>query len=72
MEVVTREGQIKKGDVLQIIGKKQLDDQKTTAKEVIKVNGKEEVILNKKMNYYFITELLLKGESWAKQVCICR
>ena len=70
MKIVTGEGQIKKGDKLLIVGKSTSDDQRVTAKYVIEVDGREEVILNKKLNRYFITQLLLTGKSWAKQVCI--
>lgn len=68
--IVTREGQIKKGDKLQIIGKNILNDQVVTAKEILTINGNEEVIINKKLNRYFITKLLIEGNSWAKQVYI--
>ncbi len=71
MNIVTAEGQIKKGDKLKVIGKSDKDDQQVTAKEILMINGKEEVILNIKMNYYFITDMLIKGNSWAKQVYIC-
>ncbi len=70
MKIVTAEGQIKKRDRLQIVGKSTLDDQIATVKEVIIVNGKEEIIIDKKKNRYFITSVLLDGRSWAKQVCI--
>ncbi len=67
MQIVTAEGQIKVGDEITIIGKSTKDDQKTTVKEVIKVDGNEEVIINKKHNKYFITKMLVSGESRAKQ-----
>lgn len=70
MNVVTGEGQLKKGDNITIVGKSILDDQKTTVKDVIQVNGKEEVIINKRCNKYFITCMLVDGNSWAKQVQI--
>ena len=66
--IVTGEGQITKGDTLKILGKNPRDSQTITAKDVISVNGCEEVIINKLKNYYFITKLLINGESWAKQV----
>lgn len=66
--VVTGEGQIKKGDRLKIVGKNTLDDQYATAKKVITVSGKEEVIINELQNKYFITSLLIAGDSWARQV----
>lgn len=68
MQIVTAEGQLKVGDEITIIGKSTKDDQKTTVKEIIEANGNEEVIINKKYNKYFITKMLVSGESWAKQV----
>ena len=70
MVIVSSEGQLKAGDEIIIIGKSISDDQKTTVKEVIKVNGNEEIIINKKRNKYFITNMLVSGQSWAKQVQI--
>ena len=70
MKTVTSEGQIKVGDKLQITGKNPRDTQTVTAKEIIKVNGNKEVIINKKKNYYFITKMLVSGISWAKEVRI--
>ncbi len=68
MKIVTAEGQLKKGDKITIIGRSISDDQNTTIKEVIDVDGNEEIIINKKRNRYFITNMLLSGDSWAKQV----
>jgi hypothetical protein len=70
MEIVTGEGQIKKGDKLHIIGKNTLNDQHAIVKDVITIGGNEEVILDKKSNRYFITKLVVTAESWVKQVCI--
>lgn len=70
MQIVTAEGQIKKGDKLRIVGKNTKDDQVTFVDDVIDNNGSEEVILCQKNNYYFITKMLIDGLSWAKQVCI--
>jgi len=70
MEIVTGEGQLKVGDKLTIIGKATRNCQQTTVKEVIDIDGNEEIIINKKFNYYFITHLLISGKSWAKQVQI--
>ncbi len=70
MEIVTREGQLKKGDKITIVGKSTSDDQNTTVKDVIEVDGNEEIIINKRQNKYFITHMLLSGDSWAKQVQI--
>ena len=70
MKIVTGEGQLKKGDKITIVGKSISDDQNTTVKDVIKVNDKEEIIINKRQNKYFITHMLVSGDSWAKQVQI--
>ena len=55
MNIVTGEGQLSIGDKITIVGKSTKDDQKVTVKDVIEVNGCEEVIINKKRNCYFIT-----------------
>ena len=70
MKIVTGEGQLKEGDKITIVGKSISDDQRTTVKDVIKVNDKEEIIINKRQNKYFITHMLVSGDSWAKQVQI--
>ena len=68
--VVNSEGQLKVGDKITIIGKSTSDDQQTTVKDVISVDGHEEIIINKSLNKYFITAMLIGGKSWAKQVKI--
>lgn len=70
MQIVTGEGQLKVGDKIRIVGKSIKDDQRTTVKEIITVDGNEEVIINKRRNYYFNTKMLVSGKSWAKQVAI--
>lgn len=70
MKLVTSEGQLKVGDKITIVGKSSSDSQKATVRDVIKVNGKEEIIINKKRNRYFITHMLISGQSWAKEVQI--
>ena len=65
---LTAEGQLAKGDKIRIVGKSERDSQIVTIKEVITVDGREEVIINKRRNYYFITALVLAGSSWAKSV----
>ena len=67
---LSAEGQIKVGDKIQITGKNPRDTQLATVKEVIKVNGCEEVIINVKKNYYFITKNVVAGKSWAASVVI--
>lgn len=66
--VVCSEGQLKAGDKITIIGKSISDDQTTTVKKVITIDGNEEIITNQYRNKYFITKLVLSGESWAKQI----
>lgn len=66
--IVSSEGQLKVGDKITIIGKSTSDDQQTTVKDVISVDGHEEIIINKSLNKYFITAMLISGQSWAKQV----
>lgn len=65
---LTAEGQLAPGDKIQIIGKSERDSQTITVKEVITVNGREEVIINKRQNRYFITCKVLDGSSWAQSV----
>ena len=60
-------GQIKEGDRLHVTfdGKRV----KYKAKEVLNPGTiHEEIIVNKKRNYYFITSMALNGTSWAKDV----
>ncbi|RLV60966.1 hypothetical protein D5018_03750 [Parashewanella curva] len=66
--VVCSEGQLKVGDKIKVIGKSTSDDQVNTVKEVLEVDGREEIVINKTRNYYFITQMLITGQSWAKQV----
>jgi len=70
--VVTKEGQIKVGDKLKIIGKNTRDDQYAIAEDILMIGGNEEIIIDTDKNRYFITKLLIKGTSWAKQVCLVR
>ena len=67
---VYKEGQIKKGDRLVVLGNSDIDDQITTAKEVITIDGREEIIINKRKNKYFITSMVVDGTSWANSVHI--
>ena len=69
---VTSEGQIKKGNKLKITGKSSRDDQTVTVKQIVTSDGNEEIIINKKKNYYFITNLLITGKSWASKVEILK
>lgn len=65
---LTAEELLAPGDKIQIIGKSERDSQTITVKEVITVNGCEEVIINKRQNRYFITCKVLDGSSWAQSV----
>jgi hypothetical protein len=65
---LTAEGQQAPGDKIQIIGKSERDSQTITVKEVITVNGCEEVIINKRQNRCFITCNVLDGSFWAQSV----
>lgn len=65
---LTAEGQLTKGDKIKIVGKSDSDSQTITVKEVIDVDGHEEVIINKRKNRYFINNMVLGGTSWAKSV----
>ena len=68
---LTKEGQLVKGDRITIIGKSQKDTHKTTVKEIVKnERGGEEIIINKKQNKYFITSMVLSGDSWVDKVFI--
>ena len=64
---LTKEGQIKAGDTIKIIGKSERDSQITTVDVVIN-DHQEEVIINRKENKYFITDMVINGTSWAKEV----
>jgi len=68
--IVTAEGQVKVGDKLKITGKNDRDSQTATVMDILSVNGREEVLINVERNYYFITELLISGQSWAGEVRI--
>ncbi len=70
MKELTAEGQLSIGDKIIIVGKSSSDSQETTVKDVINVNGQEEIIINKKKNRYFITNMYLAGISWAKHIQI--
>lgn len=76
LEPLTRGGQIRKGDHLLLVNKRG-DVQKETVREVLKPKGaegqiREEILLRKKSNMYFITECYLAGDSWVKECQIIR
>lgn len=64
---LTEAGQIKQGDTIhcEYKGKKQ----QYVAEDILGAGTKhEEVIINTLQNKYFITEMAIKGTSWAKNV----
>jgi hypothetical protein len=66
---VTKAGQLKKGDKIKIIAKSQKDNYESiTVKKVIETDYGEEIILNLRRNYYYVTRMMLDGESWAVKV----
>lgn len=67
---VEKEGQVKKGDYIHIIGKNPIDSQVIRVAEILDVDGHEEILLNKRKNTYFITNMLINGESWVKSAKI--
>jgi hypothetical protein len=69
MDKLSAEGQIKVGDRLKITGKNSRNSHKSIkVKEVVDNGYGEEIIINKKKNYYFMTRLYLDGASWCKSV----
>lgn len=64
-------GQIKEGDALLIFDGKKVNS--FHAMEVLhEGTDKEEVVVDQGRNKYFIVDLYLTGESWAKRVCIAK
>lgn len=70
--IITKKGQLKIGDKIKITGKSEKYDSVTTVKDILNVDDEEEVITNKSKNIYFITNMLLNGTSWAKEVKLLR
>lgn len=66
--LITAEGQLKKGDKIQIVAKSECNSQIVTVKEIVHHDNREEIIINKRRNRYFITSMMLAGTSWAKSV----
>lgn len=69
---VTKEGQLKAGNKIIIQGKSERDSQFAKVVEVLNVDGSEEILINRKKNRYFITELLVNGSSWAEFVQVTK
>lgn len=71
VEPLTSAGQVNVGDTLIIDDGKEVKSH--TAKIVINAGTeKEEIVLRKKKNLYFIISMYLSGQSWAKDACIVR
>lgn len=67
MKRLTAAGQIKCGDEIHCEYKGKL--KKYTAIEVLNPGSdREEIVVNKKANIYFITSMAIDGTSWAKNV----
>lgn len=62
--------QIRLGDTLIVIGKSRSDSQVCEVEDIVECNSNEEVIIDEEHNKYFITDMYLKGESWADDVFI--
>lgn len=67
LEKITGEGMLEEGDLV-LISRANDEIYSNTVKEVLVINGNEEVVLTRKSNKYFITSLMINGESWAKDV----
>ena len=70
--LVTKEGQIRKGDKITIIGKNANNTLSSiTVKDVVFCErGDEEIIISKQYNKYFRTCMVVDGISWVKRVYI--
>lgn len=67
MKQLTAPGQIKPGDIIHCEFKGK--PQRYRVKEVLYPGTyKEEILINKKKNLYFITSMAVDGSSWAKKV----
>lgn len=70
MKRLTAQGQLKNGDEIIIVGKSPKDDQRAIVKLVFDNEGSEEIIIDRTKNRYFITSMVVSGDSWAQQVLI--
>lgn len=64
--------EVKYRDLLFIIGKSKGDTQAVYVDDVLSVDGKEEIIIDSEFNKYFITDMYLDGDSWAKEIYIVK
>ena len=76
LDKLSKPGQINEGDILIIAdgnGVIHSERAKIIVRPGVKCdcNG-EEIILRKKKNIYFITDLFLKGKSWVKECYVVR
>jgi len=66
-EPLTRPGQIKTGDTIHCEFRGEI--QQHPVKEVLNAGtSREEILINRKKNLYFITSMAIDGSSWAKNV----
>jgi hypothetical protein len=66
--IITKPGQLNVGDKIQVTGKSKKYDSTTTVKAVLNSGDKEEILIDKSKNIYFITSMLLDGSSWTKEI----
>lgn len=67
-QTVTRYGQIENGDVLVIETKTGITFPAVAKRVLHGGTDKEEVVIAKSKNHYFIMSMMLAGKSWAKNV----
>ena len=66
---VTGEGQLEKGDRLRIVAKASKNNyESVTVKRIVHSDYGEEIIINIKRNYYFVTKWIGEVGSWTKEV----
>ena len=69
MKKITAAGQLKKGDHIKIVARAEKDNyDSVTVKKVIETDYGEEIIVNSRRNYYFVTRMMVRGDSWAGEV----
>ena len=71
IEPLTEYGQIKSGDLILLKNRGVIESHKV--KDVVASGtDREEIILKRKKNIYFIVSMALEGSSWAKSVHIVK
>jgi len=71
MNSLSGTGQIEKGDRLEIVGRVPKFSCDVKVAEVICPGTEsEEILIDLNSNKYFITSMVVKGQSWAKRVTI--